>query len=79
MKGFTRLSFAALAALASSASINVEKRETPLSIKLSAAGNSEVTIAVTNNGAGTLNLLNKGTLMDETQPVEKVKMFSASK
>ncbi|KAF2475196.1 uncharacterized protein BDR25DRAFT_382046 [Lindgomyces ingoldianus] len=78
MKGFSQLSFAALAAYASATAIDVNKRETPLSVVLTASGNSEVKVAVTNNGDTTLNLLSKGTFLDEVNPVQKVQMYSAA-
>lgn len=73
-----QLSVAALAAVASAASVDVNKRDTPLSIKLESVGNSEVKIAVTNNGEKALNLLSKGTFLDEVAPVEKVQVYSAA-
>ncbi|KAH6625462.1 Deuterolysin metalloprotease family-domain-containing protein [Boeremia exigua] len=73
-----QLSVAALAAVASAASVDVNKRATPLSIKLESVGNSEVKIAVTNNGEKVLNLLSKGTFLDEVAPVEKVQVYSAA-
>ncbi|KAF1962250.1 hypothetical protein CC80DRAFT_522142 [Byssothecium circinans] len=76
MKSFTQLSLAALATFASAVSVNLSKRESPLSIALTASGNTEVKVAVTNNGAKTLNLLSKGTFLDEENPVEKVSVFS---
>jgi hypothetical protein len=77
MKTFAQLSVAALASYATAASVDVNKRETPLSVQLTATGNSEVKIAVTNNGDKTLNLLSKGTFLDEKTPVEKVSIYSA--
>ncbi|KAF2799333.1 neutral protease 2-like protein [Melanomma pulvis-pyrius CBS 109.77] len=77
MKGFAQISLAALISYASATAINVNKRASPLSVVLTAAGNSEVKIAVTNNGEAALNLLSKGTFLDEANPVEKVKMFAA--
>jgi deuterolysin len=77
MKVFSQLSVAALASYATAASVDVNKRETPLSVKLAATGNSEVKVTVTNNGDKTLNLLSKGTFLDEHTPVEKVTMYSA--
>ncbi|KAF2201022.1 neutral protease 2-like protein [Delitschia confertaspora ATCC 74209] len=71
-------SIAALVALASATAINVDKRDSPLSVKLEAAGNSEVKVTVTNTGAKALNLLAKGTFLDEENPVQKVKVFSAN-
>ena len=78
MKTFTQLSVAALATIASAASVDINKRDTPLSIKLESVGNSEVKIAVTNNGEKALNLLSKGTFLDEVTPVEKVQVYSAA-
>jgi len=72
-----QLSVAALAAVASAASVDVNKRDTPLSIKLESVGNSEVKVAVTNNGEKALNLLSKGTFLDEVAPVEKVQLYKA--
>ncbi|PSN66228.1 hypothetical protein BS50DRAFT_410347 [Corynespora cassiicola Philippines] len=77
MKGITQLTLAALVAYASAFAVDVEKRDSPLSVVLSPAGNSEVKVAVTNNGDKTLNLLSKGTFLDEKDPVEKVTIYSA--
>lgn len=77
MKVFAQLSIAALASYAAATSIDVSKRETPLHVELTATGNSEVKVVVTNGGAKTVNLLSKGTFLDEALPVEKVTIFSA--
>lgn len=77
MKGFIQLSLATLAAYASATAVNINKRDSPLSVALTASGNSEVKIAVTNNGDKAINLLSKGTFLDEVNPVEKVTMYSA--
>lgn len=77
MKAFTQLSLAALASYATAASVDVFKRETPLTVELVAAGNTEVKVTVTNNGDKTVNLLSKGTFLDEQTPVEKVSVYSA--
>jgi hypothetical protein len=76
MKGFTQLSLAVLVTFASAVSVNLNKRESPLSVFLSSTGNTEVMVAVTNHGDKTLNLLSKGTFLDEELPVEKVSVFS---
>jgi hypothetical protein len=78
MKGFTQLSLAALVAYASASAINVDKRDSPLKVVLTASGNSEVKVAVTNNGDKAVNLLSKGTFLDEVNPVEKVTMYAAA-
>ncbi|CAO2651971.1 Nn.00g002540.m01.CDS01 [Neocucurbitaria sp. VM-36] len=77
MKVLSQLSIAALASYATAASVNVLKRETPLHVELTATGNSEVKVIVTNGGDKTVNLLSKGTFLDEHLPVEKVTVFSA--
>ncbi|KAF1849332.1 neutral protease 2-like protein [Cucurbitaria berberidis CBS 394.84] len=77
MKVISQLTVAALASYATAASVNVFKRETPLSVKLTASGNSEVKVLVTNNGDKIVNLLSKGTFLDEKIPVEKVSIYSA--
>lgn len=77
MKVLSPITLAALASYATAASVDVNKRETPLSVQLSAAGNSEVKVVVTNNGEKTVNLLSKGTFLDEQNPVEKVSIYSA--
>ena len=76
MKGL--FSLAAVVALTSATAINVNKRDSPLKVELTATGNSEVKVAVTNTGDKALNLLSKGTFLDEELPVEKVKMYTAS-
>ncbi|KAF2501963.1 neutral protease 2-like protein [Lophium mytilinum] len=78
MKTLTQLSMAAFVALASATAIDVNKRASPLSVELSAVGNTEVKVAVTNTGSTELNLLSKGTFLDEVQPVQKLKVFSAN-
>ncbi|KAF2686647.1 hypothetical protein K458DRAFT_362847 [Lentithecium fluviatile CBS 122367] len=78
MKVFAQLSLAALAAYVSAVSVDLNKRESPLSVILSASGNTEVKVAVTNNGDKALNLLSKGTFLDEANPVEKVSVYSSS-
>ncbi|KAF2133668.1 neutral protease 2-like protein [Dothidotthia symphoricarpi CBS 119687] len=77
MKFISQLSVAALASYASAASVDVNKRETPLSVQLTAAGNSAVKVTLTNSGEKNLNLLSKGTFLDEQLPVEKVSVYSA--
>lgn len=78
MKGFTQLSLAAFVAYASATAISVEKSDSPLSVVLTASGNTEVKVAVTNKGDKSLNLLSKGTFLDEVRPVEKVTVYSSA-
>lgn len=74
MKAFT---IASLIAFAAAASVDVNKRETPLTVELKATGNSEVKVTLVNKGDKPLNLLSKGTFLDEKLPVEKVSIYSA--
>ncbi|CBX98759.1 hypothetical protein LEMA_P079980.1 [Plenodomus lingam JN3] len=76
MKITSQLLIAALASYSAGASVDVNKRETSLTVELSAAGNSEVKVKVTNTGAKAVNLLSKGTFLDEELPVEKVSIYS---
>lgn len=73
---YTQIVVAALASYATAASVDVFKRETPLKVELSAAGNSQVKVVLTNSGDKTLNLLSKGTFLDEENPIEKVTMYA---
>lgn len=78
MKFSHQLCLATLASYAAAVSIDINKRATPLSVELKSSGNSEVKITVTNNGDKAVNLLSKGTFLDEQIPVEKVTMYTAS-
>ncbi|GME55872.1 peptidase m35 deuterolysin protein [Neofusicoccum parvum] len=66
----------ALAALANATALNLNKRESPLDVKLEMVGNTEVKATVTNTGASALKLYKTGTLLDKTA-VEKVEINSA--
>jgi deuterolysin len=76
MKIFSYFTVAALASYATAAAVDAFERETPLKAELSAAGNSLVKVVLTNNGNKTLNLLSKGTFLDEDYPLEKVTMYA---
>jgi deuterolysin len=76
MKTFGLFTVAALASYATAAAVDAFKRDTPLKVELSAAGNSLVKVVLTNNGNETLNLLNKGTFLDEDYPLEKVTIYA---
>ncbi|KAK7705482.1 hypothetical protein SLS57_010016 [Botryosphaeria dothidea] len=65
-----------LAATASATAINLNKRDTPLDVKLEMIGNSEVKATVTNKGLSALKLYKTGTILDKA-PVEKVEINSA--
>ncbi|EEY16385.1 neutral protease [Verticillium alfalfae VaMs.102] len=73
MKLLTGLS--ALASLASAASVDLDKRDTPLEVKLENSGNSGVKAYLTNNGAEAVKLFTTGTFLDE-KAVEKVEVYS---
>jgi hypothetical protein len=77
MKLFSQLCVATLASYVNAVSVDVNKRATPLSVELKSSGNSEVKITVINNGDKAMNLLSKGTFLDEQIPVEKVTMYTA--
>ncbi|PVI05217.1 neutral protease 2-like protein [Periconia macrospinosa] len=66
---------AALATYASALTLQPNK-QSPLTIDIKKSGNTEVKVSVTNNGPETLNLLSKGTFLDEDLPVERVSVFS---
>ena len=74
MKFIAGLSF--LASLAAAASVDVNKRETPLEVKLELLGNTGVKASITNTGSSALKLFKTGTLLDQ-QPVEKVEIHAA--
>ncbi|EKG20509.1 Peptidase M35 deuterolysin [Macrophomina phaseolina MS6] len=76
MKFFTGLSIAALASAASAVSLNLNKRDTPLDVKLEMVGNTEVKATVTNNGESAIKLFKTGSFLD-TAAVEKVEIYSA--
>ncbi|GME28774.1 peptidase m35 deuterolysin [Neofusicoccum parvum] len=76
MKFFTGLSIAALATAASAVSLNLNKRDSPLDVKLEMVGNTEVKASVTNTGASDLKLYKTGSFLD-TAAVEKVEIYSA--
>ncbi|KAF2244174.1 metallo proteinase [Trematosphaeria pertusa] len=71
------LALAALASLASSISIELSKRESPLDVKLEMTGNTELKASVTNTGSEDLKVLKTGSFLDETA-VEKVEVFQGS-
>ncbi|KAH7047355.1 Deuterolysin metalloprotease family-domain-containing protein [Macrophomina phaseolina] len=66
-----------MAAMASATAINLNKRDTPLDVKLEMISNSEVKATVTNKGLSALKLYKTGTILDQA-PVEKVEINSAA-
>jgi len=77
MRLISQLSIAALVSVASSTAIALTKRASSLDVKLSAEGNTMIKAAITNTGSRALNLLNKGTLLDNAA-VEKVRVSSTA-
>lgn len=67
-----------LASIASSTAVNLNKRETPLDVKLEMVGNTEVKATVTNTGASPLKVFKTGTFLDSS-PIEKVEIYSPGK
>ncbi|KAI1506414.1 neutral protease 2-like protein [Biscogniauxia marginata] len=63
-----------LATVASAASVSLNKRETPLDIKLEMIGNTGVKASITNTGSSSLKVFKTGTFLDSA-PVEKVKVY----
>lgn len=66
---------AALVATASSTAIDLQKRDTPLSVSLTQVEGSKVKVALTNNDKTNYNLFFKGTFLDKA-PVEKLYVTS---
>ncbi|KAH7063503.1 deuterolysin metalloprotease [Macrophomina phaseolina] len=74
MKFIASLSF--VASLAAAVSVDVNKRDTPLDVKLEVVGNTGVKASITNTGSAPLKLFKTGTLLDEF-PVEKLQIHTA--
>jgi len=69
------LALASFGALASAAAIAAEKLDSPLQMQIALIGNTRIKATLTNNGATTLKLLNKGTILD-SNPSEKVQVWA---
>ncbi|KAL1614372.1 hypothetical protein SLS54_009799 [Diplodia seriata] len=69
-------SLLALATIVSGTAVDLNKRDTPLDVKLEMVGNSEVKATLTNNGASALKLFKVGSILDKTA-VEKTEVNSA--
>lgn len=67
-----------LAALANAAVVNLDKRASPLDVKVEQVGNSEVKASITNTGKVGLKVLKTGSILDSA-PVEKTKVFQGGK
>ncbi|KAF9631833.1 Peptidase M35 deuterolysin [Lasiodiplodia theobromae] len=68
-------SLLALATVVSGTAVNLNKRDTPLDVKLEMVGNSEVKATLTNNGDAALKLFKVGSILDKTA-VEKAEVNS---
>ncbi|TDZ67612.1 Neutral protease 2-like protein [Colletotrichum trifolii] len=75
MKLITGLSF--FAALASAVVVDLNKRDSPLDVKIEAVGNSGVKASITNTGASDLKVFKTGSILD-TLAVEKAEVFAGS-
>jgi deuterolysin len=78
MRFTSQFAIATMAALVSSTAIRLERRALALDVKLSAQGNTLVKAVITNTGSSGINLLNKGTFLDNAA-VEKVTVSSDGK
>ncbi|KAI9709513.1 MAG: hypothetical protein M1820_003273 [Bogoriella megaspora] len=76
MKTFTSISLATLAATAASASV-IHRRIPGLELSLEAADNTLIKATLTNTGSEAVNLLNKGTFLDNAH-VQKVAVSGAN-
>ncbi|PSN60468.1 hypothetical protein BS50DRAFT_655616 [Corynespora cassiicola Philippines] len=75
MKFFTYLAFGII-----SAGVNaIPAERNPLNVTLSLIGESEVHIAIKNEGSQALRLLNKGTILDTRSPIQKASLYSHAK
>uniref|UniRef100_L2G6H0 Neutral protease 2 n=1 Tax=Colletotrichum fructicola (strain Nara gc5) TaxID=1213859 RepID=L2G6H0_COLFN len=75
MKFLTGLS--CFAALASAVVVDLNKRDSPLDVKIEAVGNSGVKASITNTGASDLKVFKTGSILDKLA-VEKAEVFAGS-
>lgn len=68
------LTIASLATLASTVSIDLAKRDSPLDVNLEMTGNTAVKATITNTGSEDLKIFKTGSFLDDTA-VEKVEVF----
>jgi deuterolysin len=71
----TAAAFAALVASVSSTALDLEKRDSPLSVSLTQVEDSKVKVALTNNNEASYKLFYKGTFLDEA-PTDKLSVSS---
>jgi deuterolysin len=74
----TAAAFAALVASVSSTAIDLEKRDSPLSVSLTQVEDSKVKVSLTNNNEASYKLFYKGTFLDEA-PTDKLSVSSDCK
>lgn len=74
MKSILGLYFSSLAL---GATVNVQKRESPLKVTIESVGNSGVKASLTNTGSEDLKLLKTGTILD-SKAIEKAEIYSGS-
>lgn len=67
---------ATLASVAASAAVELNRRATPLDVKLQQVNNSEIKAIVTNNGDKDLNLFVRNSFLDEAA-IEKAEVYGA--
>lgn len=73
---FLAIPFAA--ALASAVSVDLNKRDTPLEIKIELVGNSGVKASLSNTGSEDLTVLKTGSILDDLE-IEKSEVFAGCK
>lgn len=71
----TATALAALVASVSSTAIDLEKRDSPLSVSLTQVEDSKVKVALTNNDEASYKLFYKGTFLDHA-PTDKLSVTS---
>jgi deuterolysin len=71
----TATALAALVACVSSTAIDLEKRDSPLSVSLTQVEDSKVKVALTNNDEASYKLFYKGTFLDKA-PTDKLSVTS---
>ena len=69
---------AALVATVSATAIDLEKRDSPLSVSLTQVEDSKVKVALTNNDEASYKVFYKGTFLDEA-PTDKLSVSSDCK
>ncbi|KAJ0332066.1 hypothetical protein COL5a_001765 [Colletotrichum fioriniae] len=75
MKFLTGLS--CLAAAASAVVVDLNKRDSPLDVKIESTGNTAIKASITNTGASDLKVLKAGSILDKLA-VEKAEVFAGS-